>query len=69
MTYDGATMRAYLDGEQQEQAPLTGVISSVAQALEVGKNAGRQTEPYSGEVDDLRVYTVAVPQDRLPIAR
>lgn len=59
VTYDGIDARLYFDGIQEAISPLTGSLTTVADALDfVIGTVG--TIPGNGQVDDLRVYAKAL---------
>jgi hypothetical protein len=57
--YDGATVRIYVNGVEQGNAPLTGNIISYTQPLYVGAH-GLPGEFSRGVVDDVRIYSQAL---------
>jgi Concanavalin A-like lectin/glucanases superfamily len=62
-TYDGATQRLYVNGTQVASAPLTGAITTNANALALGSwNGG--SEPFNGTIDEVAVYSAALPAAR-----
>ena len=62
MTYDGATLRIYLDGTEVGSMPLSGpVTADPAVPVAVGaqpQNAGNNA--FDGLIDDVRIYTRAL---------
>lgn len=58
MTYDGATMRLYLDGAEVASTPLTGTLqSSPSSSATIGNQPGGIGErPFDGSIDDVRLY-------------
>jgi PKD repeat protein len=52
-TYDGATMRLYVNGVQVASAPQTGPIAASSQPLTIGSN-------WSGLIDEVRIYNRAL---------
>jgi hypothetical protein len=52
-TYDGATMRLYVNGVQVASAAQTGPIGASSQPLTIGSN-------WSGLIDELRIYNRAL---------
>lgn len=60
-TYDGSTMRMYVDGIASGQASVPGVIlSSTSNALEVGGHCNGGSILWKGSVDDVRIYSRAL---------
>jgi hypothetical protein len=55
MTYDGSTLRLYLDGVQAASTAVVGPLPTSAGALTIGGNAVWD-EWFQGRIDELRVY-------------
>jgi len=56
-TYDGTTVRVYVDGVEEGTASLTGNISSNTAPVRIGVGSGATSEqPMDGAVDDPRIY-------------
>ncbi|SDH54650.1 Glucose/arabinose dehydrogenase, beta-propeller fold [Actinokineospora alba] len=55
MTYDGTTMRLYVNGTQVSTAAVTGAAATSTSALRIGGNAV-WGEYFNGLIDDVRVY-------------
>src|SRR4051794_9227728 len=58
-TYDGATLRVYVNGVQQTSKRVTGAIVTSTGALRIGGN-GVWGEWFGGQIDDARVYNRAL---------
>ena len=58
-TYDGATQRLYLNGNEVASAALSGGASSTANALYLGSWGGAG-EFFKGTIDDAAVYGAAL---------
>jgi hypothetical protein len=58
-TYDGATLRLYVNGIQVGARALIGVINATASPLMIGGNSV-WNEFFAGTIDDLRVYNRAL---------
>lgn len=59
-TYDGVTMRLYLDGVQVASQPMSGSVEhDPAQALYIGTNAHTKTY-FVGEIDNVSIYSTAL---------
>jgi hypothetical protein len=54
-TYDGSTVRLYVDGAQAATASLSSAIAQYAQPLYLGVN-GARNDQFKGVMDDVRVY-------------
>ena len=63
-TYDGSTLRLYVNGAQVSSKPVTGGIVNGSGPLHVGGNAV-WAEWFSGQIDDLRVYNRALTSGEL----
>ena len=57
-TYDGTTMRVYINGTQAASAAQTGAITANTNALALGNQPG-YSEFFGGTVDEVRVWNVA----------
>ncbi len=60
-TYDGVTMRLYVNGAQVSSRPQTGQIATSTGALTIGGDA-TYGQHFAGRIDDVRVYKVALTQ-------
>ena len=58
-TYDGASLRLYVNGTQVANARRAGSIATSTGALKIGGNA-IWGEWYSGLIDEVRVYNRAL---------
>jgi hypothetical protein len=58
-TYDGATVRVYVNGALQGSTPMSGPIQTSGGALRIGGNAV-WSEWFAGLIDDVRVYSRAL---------
>src|SRR5438874_8400922 len=58
-TYDGATLRFYVNGAQVTSRALTGSIVSSTAPLRIGGNSV-WGEYFTGAIDDVRVYNRAL---------
>jgi Concanavalin A-like lectin/glucanases superfamily/Domain of unknown function (DUF1929)/Bacterial Ig domain/Purple acid Phosphatase, N-terminal domain len=58
-TYDGTTMRLYVNGVQVASKARTGALTSSTSPLRIGGNAA-WGEYFSGLIDDVRVYNRAL---------
>jgi glucose/arabinose dehydrogenase/PKD repeat protein len=59
-TYDGTTLRLYLNGTQVATRALTGALQVSSGALRFGGNGVWLDEFFSGRLDELRVYNRAL---------
>lgn len=53
VTYDGATLRIYVDGALSNSGALT--LNTTTRVLFIGRAPVRSSEYYSGDLDDLRI--------------
>ncbi|WP_406694478.1 N,N-dimethylformamidase beta subunit family domain-containing protein [Singulisphaera sp. Ch08] len=63
-TYDGATMRLYVNGTLVQTRALAGTIVTSANALRIGGNA-IWGEYFNGRIDEVRVYSRALAQSEI----
>ena len=63
-TYDGATLRLYVDGSLAGSVAATGAIATSAGALRIGGNT-LWGEYFQGLIDEVRVYNRALSQAEL----
>src|SRR6185503_10554648 len=59
-TYDGATLRMFVNGTQVASKAQTGNIGPSTGALRIGGNAIFSGEYFSGRIDEVRVYSRAL---------
>ena len=65
-TYDGATMRLFLDGVEVGATGKTGAISQDPSVpVWIGNNPGATAKPWRGRIDDVRIYSRALSGDEL----
>jgi hypothetical protein len=55
-TYDGATLRLYVNGVQSASRALTGAIRTSTGALRIGGNNIWTGEWFAGLIDEVRIY-------------
>ncbi len=60
-TYDGATLRLYVNGVQVGSRPITGAILATTGALRIGGNSV-WGEFFQGRLDEIRIYNRALTQ-------
>ncbi|MGB7218885.1 MAG: LamG-like jellyroll fold domain-containing protein, partial [Vicinamibacterales bacterium] len=58
-TYDGATLRFYVNGTQVSSQPVTGPIVTSAQPLQIGGDS-LYGQFFAGLIDEVRIYSVAL---------
>jgi hypothetical protein len=59
VTYDGAALGIHVNGALQKSVPVTGSLVSATGALHIGGNS-IWGERFTGQLDDLRVYNLAL---------
>jgi chitodextrinase len=63
-TYDGSTLRFYVNGVQAAQRSVSGSLATSSGPLRLGGN-GVWNEWFDGEIDEVRVYSRALPAAQL----
>ena len=67
-TYDGTTVRIYVNGVQEGTAGRTGNINSTTAPVRIGAGSGSpitSEEPMDGDLDDARIYDRALSADEI----
>ena len=59
-TYDGATMRLFVDGSQVGSRPSTTGLAAVAGPAWLGAGAGGRSGLFAGDLDELALYPLAL---------
>ena len=57
VTYDGATLRLFVNGTQVNTTPATGLLQTGTTPLRIGNNT--YGESFQGRIDDVRIYNRA----------
>src|SRR5262249_13185248 len=65
VTYDGTTIRLYVNGAQVSSVPKTGPIATSANPLQIGGDS-LYGHHFQGTIDEVRVYSVARTPDQIP---
>ena len=60
-TYDGATLRLFVNGAQAASQAFTGSIATSTGVLRIGGN-GVWGEYFQGRIDEVRIYNRALTQ-------
>ncbi|MBN1281141.1 MAG: InlB B-repeat-containing protein [Candidatus Thermoplasmatota archaeon] len=63
-TYDGQTLKVYVNGVLKNSAALTGTITTSNDPLYIGASLS-WGEYYNGAIDEVRVYNYALPQSEI----
>lgn len=61
LTYDGSTLRLYMNGTQVSSKPMSGAIQTNSSPLRIGGNSP-YGEYFNGRIDEVRVYNRALSQ-------
>ncbi|MEV4315350.1 glycoside hydrolase family 2 TIM barrel-domain containing protein [Actinocrispum sp. NPDC049592] len=69
-TYDGATLRLYIDGKQAGSTAFAGAIDNSFYEVNIGRNPEVMQDQYGGRmahgaIDDVRIYNRALPAEVL----
>jgi len=68
LTYDGATMNLYVDGQPKDSHPVTGAIDSPA-VLNIGQRNGAvnngTADTFKGRLDDIQIYNKALTPEQI----
>ncbi|MFT3932109.1 MAG: T9SS type A sorting domain-containing protein [Chitinophagaceae bacterium] len=67
-TYDGATMKLYIDGILKNSVAQTGLIATNTNALSLGNQIGFSSEYFGGAADEMRIWNVARTQAQIQAA-
>ena len=59
-TWDGATLRQYLNGALVDSVPFSGPIANTAADLTIGINSGVWSTAFTGRLDDIQIYNHAL---------
>ena len=64
-TYDGETIRLYIDGVLDVEGPYTGLINTSTQPIRISENAQATGRQWDGILDEVRVYNYAISETDL----
>jgi len=59
-TYDGSTMKLYIDGSLANTQSITGLLNSNDDALLIGTRLKLRSDTFNGKIDDIRIYNRAL---------
>lgn len=59
LVYDGAIATTFINGQEVHQRPVSGTLTAGAYPLRVGARGLANTNSFSGEIDEVRVWNVA----------
>jgi hypothetical protein len=63
-TYDGATLRLFVNGDAVASTPVTGLIAISSEPLRIGGNRS-WGEHFAGVIDEVRIYNRALSLDEI----
>jgi hypothetical protein len=64
-TYDGATMKIYVNGIMQASMAQTGVVDAVPDPVVIGRNEVDHSLAWQGGMDEISLYNRALSQDEI----
>lgn len=59
-TWDGTTLKQYLNGVLVDTVPFSGPIANTASNLTIGINSGVWSTAFTGRLDDIKIYDHAL---------
>ncbi|MCX7683484.1 MAG: PKD domain-containing protein [Anaerolineae bacterium] len=63
-TYDGTTLRAFIDGKELATKPYSGTVANSTSSLLIGRSASNP-QVFNGYVDEVRIYSRTLSLDDL----
>ena len=64
-TYDGTTMRLYVNGQLENSMSTTGTLAQEISPLLIGTRLGLPSDTFEGKIDDVRIYNRALTEDEI----
>jgi hypothetical protein len=67
LTFDGNTMKFYIDGEEKDSQPISGTIDAQP-LLNIGQSNGVQGNPsnhFKGMIDDIQIFNIALTKEQV----
>jgi hypothetical protein len=64
MTYDGATLKIYVNGTLATSTPQSGTMTASTNALQIGGDT-TYGQYFKGLIDEVRVYNIALTQAQI----
>ncbi len=64
-TYDGATLKLFLNGTMVASSAKTGAITTDISALTIGKNPTANDTYFKGKIDEVRVFNIGLTDSQL----
>jgi len=65
MTYDGVTLRFYINGQLVASRAQTGSLAATTGVLSIGGNSIWTNETFAGRIDEIRIYNRVLTQQEL----
>jgi hypothetical protein len=65
LTYDGATLRFYVNGQLVQSRAQTGSLPVTTGVLSIGANSIWPDETFLGRIDEIRIYNKALTQQEI----
>lgn len=65
LTYDGAAMKLYLNGQLVQSKPQSGALPVTTGVLSMGGNSIWPNETFAGRIDEVRIYSRALTQTEI----
>ena len=64
-TYDGASIRIYIDGVEAGREPYSGDIGTSSDSVWIGDYSGSPGREWDGQIDEVRIYDRALSQTEI----
>jgi hypothetical protein len=68
LTYDGAIIKLYVDGDEKDSSEKTGILNNPSRNFMIGAHTGSVSDPtlfFNGTIDDVRIYNRALSADEV----
>jgi len=65
LTYDGAMLNFYVNGQLVQSRPQTGSLPVTSAVLSIGNNSIWPDEAFLGRIDEIRIYNEALSQQEV----
>lgn len=64
-TYDGTTMRLYVNGQLENTEAITGTLNENDLPLLIGTRLGLASDTFDGKIDDVRIYSRVLSEEEI----
>ena len=64
-TYDGTTMRLYVNGQLESTEAITGTLNENDLPLLIGTRLGLASDTFDGKIDDVRIYSRVLSEEEI----